>query len=40
LDNLIRMADLPMVRSAGRQQRHGELGKPNQPPVTDKERGF
>ena len=40
LDNLIGMAHLPMVRGPGRQQRHRELGKSNQPPVTHKERGF
>ena len=40
LDNLIRVADLPIRRRPGREQRHGELRESNQSPVTHKERRF
>ena len=38
LDNLIRVAHLPVVRRTTRQQRHRELWKPYQPPVTHQAR--
>src|SRR5256885_15900280 len=40
LDDLVGVPDLPMLGSVGRKQRHGELRKADEPPVTHEARGL